>query len=588
MSEPALITPMDDLPDDVPTLKAQLREAQRLNFMMCIAYAHLHETHQDLMRRAWGKRSQKLNTVLKNSGQAGAETQTEAPAANATANSAADQPNTKGKGRKKGGGGRRAPPKHLPIVREVIDLPEDQKAGLKWIRDEITSQLGYRRSQFFLRQIVRPVYAHPEREHAPKVMPLPPQVIPQAGVDVSFIVRCVLGKYLDYCPHYRQAQIDARDGVLVPRQARYRYTMAVATLLLSIRWGIKQLLLQSGYIKIDETFADLLDPDRGGRARTCFLWGYMNPQLKACVVEFSINRSGVVLDEFFNDPNWSGEMDLHSDGAGMYTSFVKKHPGVRHYECLMHVRQRLVRALQSHHREALPLLDLIGELYGIEKQADQLGFTDEQRGFWRHRFAKPILKQLQKRLLKLRADRTVFGAMRKAVRYATNGGHAEGRWRRVAGYARAGRGHISIDQNSVERLWRPVKINLRNCLFIGHPAAGWVSAVLYSIIGNCKLLEIDAEAYLNWVLPQLAARREEKSQALACKGLLPQDFAKLKEKEKQEQAAALMSAAQASKPSQCAARPGEPCRSTRLAKPSINDAADAHSGAPRQTLDPPH
>jgi hypothetical protein len=100
-----------------------------------------------------------------------------------------------GRKRKKGGG-RRPKPQNLPVRREVIDLPEEQKAGLVQIREEITEQIEYQPSQFFRLQIVRPVYASPQRARAPIVAALPAQVIPQAGVGVSFIVHILITKYL--------------------------------------------------------------------------------------------------------------------------------------------------------------------------------------------------------------------------------------------------------------------------------------------------------------------------------------------------------------------------------------------------------
>jgi hypothetical protein len=81
------------------------------------------------------------------------------------------------------------------VRREVIDLPEAQKAGLVKIREEITEQIEYQPSQFFRLQIVRPVYASPQRAHAPIVAALPPQVIPQAGVGVGFIVHILVTKF---------------------------------------------------------------------------------------------------------------------------------------------------------------------------------------------------------------------------------------------------------------------------------------------------------------------------------------------------------------------------------------------------------
>ena len=67
-----------------------------------------------------------------------------------------------------------------------------------------------------------------------------------------------------------------------------------------------------------------------------------------------------------------------------------------------------------------------------------------------------------------------------------------------------------------------MKVGLRNWLFIGHPAAGWRSAVIYSVVGTCRLLGVNPEAYISWVLPLLAAATNKTAQ-----NLLPHDFARL-------------------------------------------------------------
>ena len=49
------------------------------------------------------------------------------------------------------------------------------------------------------------------------------------------------------------------------------------------------------------------------------------------------------------------------------------------------------------------------------------------------------------------------------------------------------------------------KVGAKNWLFVGHPKAGWRSAVIYTIAGTCRPLGVDPEAYLRWVWPQLSA-----------------------------------------------------------------------------------
>jgi transposase len=286
-----------------------------------------------------------------------------------------------------------------------------------------------------------------------------------------------------------------------------------AHLLITIHQQLKRRILDSYYVHVDETFTKLLDPDRRGRSHDAYLWGYYAPHEDAIVLEFSPSRSGSILHDFF-PRNWSGV--VQTDGAAMYPAVFKHRPGIVHVECIGHLRRYVLEAIKANEMQALPLLKDITELYNIEQQATDLGLTHAQRGAFRHAKAKPVLKRLQRCFIELKRNLPLFGKLREAVIYATK------RWRHLAAYAKVGHGHINIDQNPIERCFRPTKIGLRNYLFIGHPKAGWRSAVIYSVIGTCRLLGVNSEEYLRWVLPKLAAATNK-----TATGLLPHDFKRL-------------------------------------------------------------
>ena len=65
---------------------------------------------------------------------------------------------------------RRRAPVNLPVLEtERFDVPEAERVGLVWMRDEVTYEQDYQASQFFLRAIVRPVYGHPKKKlHRPR------------------------------------------------------------------------------------------------------------------------------------------------------------------------------------------------------------------------------------------------------------------------------------------------------------------------------------------------------------------------------------------------------------------------------------
>lgn len=57
--------------------------------------------------------------------------------------------------------------------------------------------------------------------------------------------------------------------------------------------------------------------------------------------------------------------------------------------------------------------------------------------------------------------------------------------------------------NQVERAIRPVTIGRKNSLFIGAPEAGQRTAILYTMVEECKHLHIDPLAWLTEVLRRL-------------------------------------------------------------------------------------
>ena len=411
------------------------------------------------------------------------------------------------------GGGRHRAPDHLPIEIIRIDPPASELLGMRRIRDEITEEIEYRPSQHFRRHIIRGVFVREDGEGAPIIAPLPPWVIPQAGVGPGLIAPTLVAKYVDHCPLYRQEKIAARSGVDLPRQKLGRWVKASAQLLLTIHEQLADRVRESGYIQADETPVRVLDPDRRGKAARAYLWTYHSPLNNAIVFDFNLSR-GRDSPERFIPEDWSGS--LQSDGYELYASLAKGRPHVTRFGCLAHCRRKVADAIKAGDAAVVPLLLEIGKLYAIEKDANERRLTDDQRASLGHAKARPILKNLQRMSPMRRKPRWRRVRLEKPARYATN------QWPELSRYAKAANGRIRIDNNPVERGIRPTKLGMRNWMFIGHPNAGWRSAVIYTIVGTCKLLNINPESYLTWVLPTLAAATTK-----TATGLLPRDFAAL-------------------------------------------------------------
>ena len=76
-----------------------------------------------------------------------------------------------------------------------------------------------------------------------------------------------------------------------------------------------------------------------------------------------------------------------------------------------------------------------------------------------------------------------------------------------------------IDNNLCENSIRPSCVGKRRWLFIGHPDAGWRSAVIYSIIQSCRRRGIDPQEYLTDVLGRLPANEEYRDRLSTARNL---------------------------------------------------------------------
>ncbi|WP_140405765.1 IS66 family transposase, partial [Escherichia coli] len=84
----------------------------------------------------------------------------------------------------------------------------------------------------------------------------------------------------------------------------------------------------------------------------------------------------------------------------------------------------------------------------------------------------------------------------KAFAYALN------QWPALTYYANDG--WVEIDNNIAENALRAVSLGRKNFLFFGSDHGGERGALLYSLIGMCKLNDVDPESYLRHVLGVIA------------------------------------------------------------------------------------
>ena len=336
------------------------------------------------------------------------------------------------------------------------------------------------------------------------IAPAPLPSIPGTLIGPGLAAQIVVDKYAVFLPHYRQsARFWRRHRAEVSRQTINQWTHAIARHLAPI--GEAE-LTGANVLQIDETPIDYLSPGHG-RTKTGYYWVFLDPQRGTVYYDWQLGREHECLGEILGIDEDSGTArfggGIQCDGFGAYKRFLKRYGNVRLAGCLTHVRRKFIDAWDESPEVVLPILLKMQPLYRIEEELRQSGAPPDCRRLVRQSRSRPIFVELYQLILagrKAHLPRSLTGE-------ALN--HALSRWKRVKEYLDDG--NLEIDTNLVENAIRPTKLGLKNHLFIGAAEAGAASALLYTLMANCRAADIDPESYLTEAIRRLRpdATREQ-------------------------------------------------------------------------------
>jgi len=402
---------------------------------------------------------------------------------------------------------RSAPPRRrrhpLPAVqlevRRVVIEPADRVCGAcqtpgRPIGQEVTTEYEYLAARLICKETVRPKYAH-DCACAPapvSIAPLPPRLVPQSKLGLGLAVYILLSRFDDHIAYYSLERIfRERHGVVIARQQMVQWVEKIAFLLLAIYHGIWEELRATGYLQIDETPVKVLDPEVPGKAATGYLWFYSHPQGDV-FLEFCPGRGREGPEQRL--AGFSGT--IQTDAYAVYDSLRRQRPStLKRLGCLAHIRRKWYKAAQESSAPAIWFIGQIRQLYLLEDEAR--GLSNEDRQALRRAKAPALWRAMKRRAGELQADPRVLpqSSLGKAVRYFLN------EYTAAVGYLREGR--FLPDNNLVENDVRVPAVGRRRWLFVGHPEAGWRSAVIYTIIQSCRRRGHNPQEYLTDVLSRL-------------------------------------------------------------------------------------
>ena len=388
-------------------------------------------------------------------------------------------------------------PENLTVVETVLD-PEPVKVdpqAWRLIGEEVSEQLDYEPAQFIRRRLIRRKYVlRREVDAVPIIAPLPAMLQERCTVAPGLIAQILIGKYCDHLPFYRQEQIyKIRHGVWLPRQSMTRWAELAADWLKPIYEQIRTGVMGGGYVQVDETPIEYLDPGHG-ETQLGYLWAYSKPGGDV-LFDWQISRASTCLDEII-PVDFAGTVQC--DGYGAYPAFVKRRDeAIKLAGCWAHVRRKFHEALDQSPKTAGWLHRQIQHLYRVEASLRERDAGPRLRAAERAWKSAPVQERIHRALIRLKTSRRYLpqSLMGKAIDYAL------GQWPTLEVWLTDGR--IEIDNNLVENSIRPTALGKKNWLFIGEAEAGHRGAILYTVIESCRRRGIDPLAYLRDVLTRL-------------------------------------------------------------------------------------
>ncbi len=363
-------------------------------------------------------------------------------------------------------------------------------------RTHITKRLEMEEAKLYVVEEVRYTYGCSHCHDGSQMVTTqrPPQAVEKSPFGPSVLAWLVTWKFLHHLPVYRQQELLL--GPLkrwLSRALLCGLLSRTAQALRPLERLIRQQVLASIVINADETEVKMLKPGHG-KAITGYLNGFAgDADHRYVFYDFRPSRSRDGPQEVLGD--YRGY--LQTDGYVVYTSLVRHSEGrLVDVACWAHGRRGFEEAIPAtSHPLVHEAMIWTQQLYDIEDRAHDMSADDRRE--LRQVEALPILARMKARFDEVRPTLRPTAKLAEAIDYVLN------RWNAFTRYTSDGR--IPIDNNTIERLLRPIAIGRKNYLFFGSEKGGKTAATLYTLVQSARRNHVDVWPYLTDVLRRIAA-----------------------------------------------------------------------------------
>lgn len=406
------------------------------------------------------------------------------------------------------GHGRR-PHEQLKLIEATFELPEDQRAcGL--CGDTMQPMAGHFEAAEMItalsREIARVICKRQKYNcrccYGPIVTaPGPVKLSAGSRYTLEFAADVAVAKYVEHLPLNRQVEAMKWLGLTIDTQTLWDQIQLVAKLAKPTHEAILTQLLKAPVLHADETRWRVMIPpkQRKKENKQWYVWCAATAEAVGYRIldSRSADAAGQLLAGFQGTLVVDGYASYPSlQTAGKQGKLLDTGPPTD-FElafCWAHVRRKFVEAEPNAKKACGEILDLLGQLFEIERKADTT--SDADRLAVRHQLRQAESRPLIARIKTWVQSQRVLplSLLGKAIAYMNN--HWAGLLRFLDDPA------IPLTNNLAERALRGVVLGRNNHLGSRSPAGAEATAILYTVLQSARLAGVNPKDYLIALLTQ--------------------------------------------------------------------------------------
>lgn len=359
----------------------------------------------------------------------------------------------------------------------------------------------------------------------------PAKLVPGGRYSPNFAIEVAMSKYGDHLPLERQVRIMRREGLEVNSQTLWDQVWALTNALRPLYDAIGEYVRSMPVACADETHWRMLG--KKTKNKKWYLWGacsrlgayyeILSSRSARAGARFLRDFSGTLVCDAYGgyvriagDRNQAEQQELDREGGE-----ARPRAGPLKLACCWaHARRPFKKLDKQYPDDCKDVLDLIGELYDVERQVPfepaegealekQLGL----RAKLRDELSRPIVGRIMKWAEENQARFLASSKMGAGIGYLLN--------QRKVLEVFLDDPLVPIDNNQMERGLRNPVIGRKNFYGTKTERGAEAAAVIYSVIESCRLAEVEPKEYLAYAARHAIAQRGEPNSAAP---LLPHQY----------------------------------------------------------------